>query len=105
MARFLYDGPPTCVSLGGRDIPLSPGCHFDADPDLPYVKRLAARGMARLVSLREPDGPPRRPAHSNGHACGMPPAEPDAETETETETETDAPAPGAARRNRHRRDS
>jgi len=50
MAKFLYLGPPTVVAIGSGEIHLSPGCQFDADGQVPYIKRLVAKGLARLVA-------------------------------------------------------
>jgi len=116
MARYLYSGPPTVISVGDRDIPLSPGCHFEADVETPYIKRLVARDLAKLVADAAAQGVPfcdfakdfseaveeRYGSGCNGdHACGDP-GETVADPEPETEPKTGA-EPKPAPKNRRNR--
>jgi len=57
MAKYLYLGPPTTVTLGKTEITLAPGCQFDADANIPYVKRLVAKGLAQLVTPENASAP------------------------------------------------
>jgi len=44
------------VTLGGKETPLHPGCHFEADALEPYVARLVAKGLAKAVApVAEPE--------------------------------------------------